>query len=106
MSITLTESAAERVKTFMSSQESVGLRVGVRRSGCSGFAYVVGLASEVTDTDEVYESLGITVIVDKAALPLISGTRIDFQRAGLNEGFTYENPNVTSECGCGESFGV
>ncbi|MCH9672724.1 MAG: iron-sulfur cluster assembly accessory protein [Gammaproteobacteria bacterium] len=107
MSVILTEAAADRVKGFLATQaDSVGLRLGVKPSGCSGFAYVVDLTEAIEPEDEVYESCGVKVIVDKEAIPIVAGTTIDFKRAGLNEGFTYENPNVTSECGCGESFGV
>ena len=107
MAITLTEPAAERVKQFLAKRgHGVGLRVGVKTTGCSGYAYVVDLADVVDDEDSVYESHGVKVIVDAESLPLIDGTRIDFAREGLNESFRYENPNVKHECGCGESFGV
>lgn len=107
MSVTLSEVAAERVKEFLVSQSSaIGLRVGVKPNGCSGYAYVVDLVDELTEDDAVYESYGVKVVVDAKSLPLINGTRIDFTRQGLNESFAYENPNVKNECGCGESFGV
>ena len=106
MSITLTEVAAERVKRFLHDRDAIGLRIGVKTTGCSGYAYVMGLADAVESGDTVYESHGIKVIVDPKSLPLIDGTRIDFARDGLNESFRYENPNVKHECGCGESFGV
>ncbi|MFT5393934.1 MAG: iron-sulfur cluster assembly protein [Gammaproteobacteria bacterium] len=107
MSITLTELAASRVRDFLSTDNSgVGLRVGIKTNGCSGYAYVVNLAKEVTNDDAVYESYGVKVVVDTRNLPLIDGTLIDFTKQGLNEAFSYENPNVKHECGCGESFGV
>jgi iron-sulfur cluster assembly protein len=107
VSVTLTEAAAERVKTFLSSTPDVqGLRLGVRKTGCSGFAYVVDVAEEVGPEDSVFESCGVNVVVDGKSLPLLEGTEIDFARSGLNECFVYHNPNVKSECGCGESFGV
>jgi iron-sulfur cluster assembly protein len=107
MSVTLTEVAAERVKGFLTARGgAIGLRVGVKANGCSGYAYVVDLADEVADDDAVYESHGVKILVDAKSLPIIDGTRIDFAREGLNESFRYHNPNVKHECGCGESFGV
>ncbi len=107
MSVTLTPPAAERVKQFIAERKSaVGLRFGVRTTGCSGFAYIVDLADEVADDDVVYESNGVKVLVDAKSLPYVDGTSIDFGRDGFNEGFRYLNPNVKSECGCGESFGI
>jgi iron-sulfur cluster assembly protein len=107
MAITLTELAADRVRTFLEREGGgIGLRLGIRKTGCSGFAYTVDLAKRIDDEDRVYESQGVKVVVDTRTLPLIDGTRIDFVREGLNEGFQYDNPNVRSQCGCGESFGV
>lgn len=104
--ITLTEAAADRVAHFLADQGGVGLRLGVRRTGCSGWAYDVGLAESVGEDDTVFEDRGIRIVVDADALPLVAGTRIDFARQGLNRQFEFENPNVTDECGCGESFTV
>lgn len=104
--ITLTEAAADRVSTFLASQGGVGLRLGVRRTGCSGWAYDVGLAETVEEGDTVFEDRGIRIVVGADALPLVAGTRIDFAHQGLNRQFEFENPNVTDECGCGESFTV
>lgn len=107
MPVTLTEVAAERIKSFLASHHhAIGVRVGVKANGCSGYAYVVDLAHELAQDDAVYESHGVKVIVDARSLPIIDGTRIDFTREGLNESFRYDNPNVKHECGCGESFGV
>ena len=107
MSVTLTEAAAHRVRDFLEKRGGgVGMRFGVRKSGCSGFAYVVDFADEVETNDEIYESNGVNVIVDGKSLPFVDGTEIDFRREGLNEIFVYDNPNVKSECGCGESFGI
>jgi iron-sulfur cluster assembly protein len=86
--------------------DALGLRVGVKVVGCSGYAYVVDLADRVNDDDEVFESNGIKVVVDARSLPVVDGTEIDFSRQGLNEGFAYSNPNARNMCGCGESFGV
>lgn len=107
MAITLSPSAAERVQRFMSDKvDAVGLRVAIKTTGCSGFAYVVDLTDRIDEQDEVYESHGVSIVVDPKSLSFIDGTSIDFSSNGLNEGFVYENPNVKSMCGCGESFGV
>jgi iron-sulfur cluster assembly protein len=107
MAISLTESAAHRVKTFLAARgHGVGLRLGVRKTGCSGFAYVVNYADEVHDGDLVFEDHGVKVCVDPESLPLIDGTIVDFVKQGLNEAFRFRNPNVKGECGCGESFSV
>ena len=107
MSISLTSAAADRVRSFMSSnQGAVGLRLGVKVVGCSGYAYVVDLASQVNDDDTVFESNGVKVVVSEKSLPIVDGTEIDFTKEGLNEGFAYHNPNAVNMCGCGESFGV
>ena len=107
MSIHLTASAAERVKTFIASRgKGLGLRLGVRKTGCSGFAYVVNYADEAQPDDRVFEDRGVKVFVDPESLPLVEGTTVDFVRQGLNEAFRFSNPNVRGECGCGGSFSV
>ena len=107
MSISLTTAARERVRSFLARRGSgVGLRLGVRRTGCSGFAYVVNYADEIAADDVVFEHDGVNVIVDRESLKLIDGTEIDFVKQGLNEAFKFRNPNVRGECGCGESFSV
>ncbi len=107
MAITLTPSAADRVRHFITARgQGLGLRLGVRKTGCSGFAYVVNYADEIRDEDRVFESEGVKVIVDPDSLPLVDGTEIDFVRHGLSEAFRFRNPNVKGECGCGESFSV
>jgi iron-sulfur cluster assembly protein len=107
MAISLTPAAAERVRSFLASRgHGVGLRLGVRKTGCSGFAYVVNYADEVGADDAVFENSGVKVIVDSESLQLVDGTQIDFVRQGLNEAFRFSNPNVRGECGCGESFNV
>lgn len=107
MAITLTEAAANRVKTFMESRgKGVGLRLGVRTTGCSGMAYVLEFADEIADSDQVFEDHGVKVLVDPKSLVYLDGTELDFAREGLNEGFKFNNPNVKDECGCGESFSV
>jgi iron-sulfur cluster assembly protein len=107
MAITLTPAAADRVRHFLAERgRGIGLRLGVRKTGCSGFAYVVNYADEVATGDRVFESQGVRVLVDPASLGLIDGTEVDFVRHGLNEAFRFRNPNVRGECGCGESFSV
>jgi iron-sulfur cluster assembly protein len=107
MAISLTEPAATRVRHFLATRGSgVGLRVGVKKTGCNGFAYIVNYADEIGDSDVVFEEKGIKVIVDPRSLELIDGTEVDFVKEGLNEAFRFRNPNVTGECGCGESFSV
>lgn len=107
MAINLTDDAADRVRSYIhSSGSAVGLRLGVKVVGCSGYAYVVDLADAVNDDDTVFESKGVKVVVSEKSLPIVDGTEIDFTREGLNEGFAYRNPNAKNMCGCGESFGV
>jgi iron-sulfur cluster assembly protein len=107
MAISLSESAAERVRDRLASRgHGIGLRVGVKPAGCSGFRYVVDYADQPQADDLVFESRGVKVFVDGASLSAIDGMRIDFVRQGLNESFRFENPNVRGECGCGESFTV
>ena len=107
MAISLTPAAAERVKNFIASRgKGLGLRLGVRKTGCSGFAYVVNYADDSAATDLVFEDQGVKVFVDPDSLPLINGTRVDFVKQGLNEAFRFNNPNIKGECGCGESFNV
>jgi iron-sulfur cluster assembly protein len=105
--ITLTESAAKHVQNYLAKRgKGVGLRVGVRTSGCSGMAYKLEFADAVNAEDMQFESHGVKVIVDPKSLPYLHGTELDYAREGLNEGFKFRNPNVKDECGCGESFNV
>jgi iron-sulfur cluster assembly protein len=105
--ITLTESAAKHVQSYIAKRgKGVGLRVGVRTSGCSGMAYKLEFADNVSPEDMQFESHGVKVIVDPKSLPYLHGTELDYTREGLNEGFKFRNPNVKDECGCGESFNV
>ena len=107
MAITLTESAAERVKSFLANRgKGEGLRLGVKTSGCSGMAYILEFVDQVDDSDEVFESNGVKIIVDAKSLIYIDGTELDYGKEGLNEGFKFNNPNVKDQCGCGESFTV
>ncbi len=107
MSITMSDSAAQRVQVFLTNRgKGLGLRLGVRTSGCSGMAYVLEFVDEANDDDIVFEDKGIKVIIDGKSLVYLDGTELDFVKEGLNEGFKFNNPNVSSECGCGESFNV
>ena len=107
MSITLTQAAADHVTNFLAKRgKGVGLRLGVRTSGCSGMAYVLEFADEIAQGDQVFEDKGVRVIVDPKSLAYLDGTELDYGREGLNEGFKFNNPNVKDECGCGESFNV
>ena len=107
MAISLTESAADRVRNYLETRgQGIGLRLGVTKTGCSGYSYVINYAEDISDADVVFEDKGVKVVVDAAALPLIDGTEVDFVKSGLNEAFCFRNPNVTGECGCGESFNV
>jgi iron-sulfur cluster assembly protein len=107
MAISLSEPAAERVKRFLDNRGSgVGVRLGVKTSGCSGMAYVLEFVDDVNEDDVVFEDHGVKVIVDKKSLVYLDGTQLDYGKEGLNEGFLFNNPNVKDACGCGESFTV
>jgi iron-sulfur cluster assembly protein len=107
VAIKLTEAAAGRIRNFMDSRgHGVGLRLGIKKTGCSGFAYVVNYADQVGSEDVVFEDRGVKVIVDTESLRYIDGTVVDFVKQGLNEAFRFLNPNIKGECGCGESFTV
>lgn len=107
MAITLTEAAAGRVQTFLEGRgRGIGIRLGVRTSGCSGLAYVLEFVDAADDDDTVFEDRGVKVVVDKKSLVYLDGTELDYGKEGLNEGFKFNNPNVQDECGCGESFKV
>ena len=107
MAITLTENAADHVSGYLSKRgKGVGLRLGVRTTGCSGMAYKIEFADEVNPDDVEFDSHGVKVLVDPKSLPYIDGTELDYTREGLNEGFKFRNPNVKDECGCGESFNI
>ena len=107
MAISLTPAAADRVRHVLASRgQGLGLRLGVRKTGCSGFAYVVNYADETHPDDLVFEDHGVRVYVDRESLAMIDGTEVDFVKQGLNEAFKFRNPNTKGECGCGESFTV
>ena len=105
--ITLTERAANHVNSFLEKRgKGVGLRLGVRTTGCSGMAYKLEFADAVNPDDVLFDSHGVKVLVDPKSLPYIDGTELDFAREGLNEGFKFNNPNEKDACGCGESFRI
>lgn len=107
MAITLTEVAAQRVEKFLANRgKGIGLRLGVKTTGCSGMAYTLEFVDELQPEDVVFEDHGVKVIIDPKSLVYIDGTELDFAKEGLNEGFQFKNPNVKDECGCGESFTV
>ena len=107
MALSLTKSAAQRVSTYLEKRgHGVGLRVGVKPTGCSGYSYIVNYADEIGADDIVFEDRGVKIVTDPEALKLIDGTEVDFIKNGLNEAFSFRNPNVTGECGCGESFNI
>ena len=107
MAISLSETAAKHVANFIAKRgKGLGLRLGVRTTGCSGMAYKLEFVDEVSAEDLTFESHGVRVYVDPKSLPYIDGMELDFAREGLNEGFKFNNPNVKNECGCGESFNV
>lgn len=107
MSVSMTEAAADRVKSFLANRgKGLGLRLGVKTTGCSGLAYVLEFVDDKNDDDEVFSIHDINVVIDGKSLPFLDGTQLDFVKEGLNEGFKFNNPNVSSECGCGESFNV
>jgi iron-sulfur cluster assembly protein len=107
MSISLTDSAVDRVKTFLEKRgKGVGVRLGIKTTGCSGMAYTIEFADEVEDTDKVFEQDGVKVLINPKSLVYLEGTELDFAKEGLNEGFKFNNPNEKDRCGCGESFTV
>ncbi|HQR19577.1 MAG TPA: iron-sulfur cluster assembly protein IscA [Burkholderiaceae bacterium] len=107
MSVTMTERAARHVSGFLQKRgKGVGLRLGVRTTGCSGMAYKLEYADAAQPEDQTFECHGVKILVDPKSLPYIDGTELDFVREGLNEGFRFNNPNEKNRCGCGESFNV
>lgn len=107
MSITLTETAADRMRTFLQKRgKGVGVRLGVKTTGCSGMAYIMEFADALDEGDQVFEEHGVKVVVNAKSLVYLNGTELDYTREGLNEGFKFTNPNEKNRCGCGESFNV
>lgn len=107
MSIQLTATAAGRISQQIAKRgKGVGLRVGVKKSGCSGYAYTMDYADEIGADDQVFEAHGARLVVRPEHLPMLDGLTLDWQKQGLNESFKFLNPNVKAQCGCGESFAV
>ncbi len=106
MAIMLTKTAAERVQAFLDKDGGMGLRLGVKKMGCSGWAYTVNLAEDIRADDIIFENEGVKVVVDPESLSFLDGSEIDFVSEGLGMTFKFNNPNATEECGCGESFTI
>ncbi len=107
MAIKVSDSAAKRARSFLESRgKGLGLRLGVKTTGCSGLAYVLEFVDELNPEDTVFEDNGVKIIIDGKSLVYLDGTELDFAKEGLNEGFQFNNPNANGECGCGESFNV
>ena len=107
MAVTLSAAAADRVLSFIATRgHGLGLRLAIKRTGCSGYAYVVNYAEAIEPSDTVFEDRGVKVVVDAASLALVDGTEVDFIKQGLNEAFQFKNPRARAECGCGESFSL
>jgi len=104
--ITLTKPAADRIADQLTKNNALALRFGAKQSGCSGYSYVMDLAETIEDSDQVFESFGVKVVIDDTSLEILTGTQIDYVSEGLNQTFKFSNPRSTDECGCGESFAV
>ena len=107
MAVTLTDRAAQHVQRYIEKRgKGVGLRLGVKTTGCSGLAYKLEFADDIKPEDVSFETNGVRVLIDPKSLAYLDGTELDFVREGLNEGFKFNNPNEKDRCGCGESFNV
>jgi len=107
MTLTITQSAAEQVeKQLMKRGHGIGLKLGIKKSGCTGFSYVIDYADNLTSDDLVFDQRGIKIVVSQNDWPYLEGINIDFRREGISEAFKFENPNIKAMCGCGESFAV
>ncbi|MGQ0619669.1 MAG: HesB/IscA family protein [Panacagrimonas sp.] len=107
MSLSLTSTAAQRIASQIAKRgKGLGLRVGVKKSGCSGWAYTMDYADQIADDDQVFEAHGARLVVKSDHLAVLDGMILDWQKQGLNESFKFLNPNVKAQCGCGESFAV
>jgi iron-sulfur cluster assembly protein len=107
MAITLTEAAAGRAKRYIQQRgQGIGLRLGIRKTGCSGFAYMIDYADQIEPDDAVFEDKGVTVVINPDSLAYLDGSVVDFAREGFSESFKFNNPNEKDRCGCGESFNV
>ena len=107
MSITITSTAKSQLRqSVVEREKGIGVRLGVKRTGCSGLAYLMEYVDTLADEDEVYQFDDVKLVIDKKSLIYLKGTELDYVKNGLNEGFEFKNPNVKNECGCGESFHV
>lgn len=106
MAITLTESAAQQIKNLTTKKGGIGLRLGIKKVGCSGLAYTFDLADKVSEHDRLFESFDVKVVVDEETLAYLDGSVLDYVREGLHASFKFNNPNATAQCGCGESFTI
>ncbi|MFA5985219.1 MAG: iron-sulfur cluster assembly accessory protein [Methylococcaceae bacterium] len=107
MLVSITENAASQIKKQLAKRgKGIGLKLGVKKSGCSGYAYIIDYADSVNDTDAVFENFNVKVIVSEADLALVDGIELDYRREGINEAFQFNNPNAKGTCGCGESFTI
>jgi iron-sulfur cluster assembly protein len=107
MSVSLTENAANQIKKQLEKRgKGIGLKLGVKKSGCSGYAYALDYADALAEDDVVFENFGVKIIVQQTDLPVIDGIEVDYRREGINAAFQFNNPNVKATCGCGESFSV
>jgi iron-sulfur cluster assembly protein len=106
VTITLTESAAKQIQTSVAKFGGIGLRLGVKKVGCSGLAYTFDMAKEVAPGEQVFEAHDAKLVVTADALPIVDGSELDYVREGFKQMFTVKNPNAKSTCGCGESFSV
>nr|WP_314593199.1 iron-sulfur cluster assembly protein IscA [uncultured Neisseria sp.] len=105
--ITITENAAKHINNYLTKRgKGLGVRLGVKTSGCSGMAYNLEFVDEVNEDDLIFEEYGARVYIDPKSLVYLDGTQVDYTKEGLQEGFKFENPNVKDSCGCGESFHV
>ena len=106
MTVQLTDAAARQVNQYLESRQSEGLRLSVKPTGCAGYEYVIGYAEAIADDDEVFETNGVSVVIDQESLPLLQGVVVDFVPSGISKVFKFTNPNASGECGCGESFTI
>ena len=107
MAILFTENAAKQIKKqLLKRGKGIGLKLGVKKSGCSGYAYTLDYSDSIDTEDAVFEAYDVKVMVNKADLEVIDGLQLDYRREGINEAFRFDNPNATGMCGCGESFTV
>ncbi len=107
MAITMTHAAQAHVRRYLANRgHGIGLRLGIKTTGCSGLSYVLEFVDEMHEGDQVFDSDDLKIVIDSKSLVYLDGTELDYSKEGLNEGFQFKNPNVTAECGCGESFHV